>query len=191
MILIAGIDEAGRGPLCGNVTVGCVVMPPEPLLPDVDDSKKLSPKMREQLYREITRTALYWGVGEASPEEIDRLNILEATRLAMRRAAEGIPAELFLIDAVRNVGLKGEEKPIIHGDALSYSIAAASILAKVTRDKEMEELDRLYPGYGFAQHKGYGTAAHIAALKALGPCPAHRRSFIGHFTSAAGREASL
>ncbi len=189
--VFAGMDEAGRGPLCGNVTVGCVVMPPDPLLPGVDDSKKLSPQARERLYGEILRTALYWGVGEASPEEIDRLNILEATRLAMRRAAEGIPAELFLIDAVRNVGLKGEERPIIHGDALSYSIAAASILAKVTRDREMEELDRLYPGYGFAQHKGYGTAAHIAALKALGPCPAHRRTFIGHFISGSGAGASL
>ncbi len=179
--VFAGIDEAGRGPLCGNVTVGCVVMPPEPLLLRVDDSKKLTPRVREEVYEEILRTALYWGIGEAGPEEIDRMNILEATKLAMRRAAAGIPAEVFLVDAVRNVGLPGRETPIVHGDALSYSIAAASVLAKVTRDREMEELDRLYPGYGFAAHKGYGTAAHIAALKALGPCPAHRRTFIGHF----------
>ncbi len=179
--VFAGLDEAGRGPLCGNVTVGCVVMPPSPLIPYVDDSKKLTEKRREELYERITETALYFGIGEASPEEIDEMNILEATRLAMRRAAKGIPAEVFLVDAVRDVGLPGRECPIIRGDSLSYSIAAASILAKVTRDREMAELDKLYPGYGFAAHKGYGTAKHIAALKALGPCPAHRRSFIGHF----------
>ena len=179
--LFAGVDEAGRGPLCGNVTVGCIIMPREPLIPYVDDSKKLTEKRREELYARITETALYWGIGEASPEEIDRLNILEATKLAMRRAAREIPAELFLVDAVKNAGLPGREMPIVHGDALSYSIAAASILAKVTRDREMAELDLKYPGYGFAVHKGYGTAKHIAALKALGPCPAHRRSFITHF----------
>lgn len=187
--VFAGLDEAGRGPLCGNVTVGCVVMPSEPLIPYVDDSKKLSEKKREELYGKIVSSALYWGIGEASPEEIDRLNILEATKLAMRRAARGIPAELFLVDAVRNVGLPGRECPIVHGDALSYSIAAASILAKVTRDREMAELDLMYPGYGFASHKGYGTAQHISALKTLGPCPAHRRSFITHFVSA-GEENS-
>ena len=179
--VFAGIDEAGRGPLCGNVVTGCVVMPPEPLIPWVDDSKKLSEKRREQVFEEICETALYTGIGEATPEEIDRLNILEATKLAMRRAAEKIPAEVFLIDAVKNVGLAGREVPIIHGDALSYAIAAASILAKVTRDREMRELDLRCPGYGFARHKGYGTAEHIAALRKLGPCEAHRRSFIGHF----------
>ncbi len=179
--VFAGIDEAGRGPLCGNVVAGCVVMPPEPLIPWVDDSKKLSEKRREQVFAEICETALYTGIGEATPEEIDRLNILEATKLAMRRAAEKIPAEVFLIDAVKNVGLAGREVPIIHGDALSYAIAAASILAKVTRDREMRELDLRCPGYGFARHKGYGTAEHIAALRKLGPCEAHRRSFIGHF----------
>ena len=179
--VFAGIDEAGRGPLCGNVVAGCVVMPPEPLIPWVDDSKKLSEKRREQVFEEICETALYTGIGEATPEEIDRLNILEATKLAMRRAAEKIPAEVFLIDAVKNVGLAGREVPIIHGDALSYAIAAASILAKVTRDREMRELDLRCPGYGFARHKGYGTAEHIAALRKLGPCEAHRRSFIGHF----------
>ncbi len=179
--VFAGIDEAGRGPLCGNVVAGCVVMPPEPLIPWVDDSKKLSEKRREQVFEEICETALYTGIGEATPEEIDRLNILEATKLAMRRAAEKIPAEVFLIDAVKNVGLAGREVPIIHGDALSYAIAAASILAKVTRDQEMRELDLRCPGYGFARHKGYGTAEHIAALRKLGPCEAHRRSFIGHF----------
>lgn len=120
-------------------------------------------------------------MGEATPEEIVALNILEATKLAMRRAAELIPAEIFLIDAVKNVGLKGEERPLIHGDAVSYSIAAASIIAKVTRDRQMQALDEAYPQYGFLKHKGYGTAQHIAALKELGPCPAHRRSFIGNF----------
>jgi len=179
--LVAGIDEAGRGPLAGNVVVGCVVMPPEPLLLWVDDSKKLSEKRREEVYQQILDTALFVGVGEATPEEIDTLNILEATKLAMRRAAELIPAEIFLIDAVKNVGLKGEERPLIHGDAVSYSIAAASIIAKVTRDRQMQALDEAYPQYGFLKHKGYGTAQHIAALKELGPCPAHRRSFIGNF----------
>jgi ribonuclease HII len=121
------------------------------------------------------------GVGQATPEEIDRYNILEATKIAMRRAAQGAPADVYLIDALSGLGLPGEERGIIHGDALSYSIAAASIVAKVTRDRQMSELDALYPGYGFTQHKGYGTAAHIAALQKMGPCPAHRRSFIGHF----------
>ena len=180
-VRFAGMDEAGRGPLAGNVVAACVVMPREPLLPWVDDSKKLSPQRREKVYEEIMGIALFVGVGRASPEEIDRVNILEATKAAMRRAAEGAGADLFLIDALQGLGLPGEERGIIHGDALCYSIAAASIVAKVTRDREMLELDQQYPGYGFAQHKGYGTAQHIAALRAFGPCPAHRRSFIGHF----------
>ena len=165
-VVFAGMDEAGRGPLAGNV---------------VDDSKKLSPARREKVYAEIMQTALYMGVGQATPEEIDQMNILEATKAAMRRAAEQVPASLFLIDAVSGLHLKGEERGIIHGDALCYSIAAASIVAKVTRDRQLLALDAEYPGYGFAQHKGYGTPQHIAALRALGPCPAHRRSFIGHF----------
>lgn len=180
-IRFAGMDEAGRGPLAGNVVAACVIMPPEPLIPWVDDSKKLSPQRREQVYDEIMQTALFVGVGQAGPEEIDEINILEATKNAMRRAAEGAKADLYLIDALQGLGLSGEERGIIHGDALSYSIAAASIIAKVTRDRQMEALDREYSGYGFAGHKGYGTARHIAALRALGPCPAHRRSFIGHF----------
>ena len=179
--IVAGIDEAGRGPLAGNVVVGCVVMPPEPLLLWVDDSKKLSEKRREEVYQQILDTALFVGVGEATPEEIDALNILEATKLAMRRAAELIPAEIFLIDAVKNVGLKGQERPVIHGDAVSYSIAAASIIAKVTRDRQMQALEEAYPQYGFLKHKGYGTPQQIAALREFGPCPAHRRSFIGNF----------
>ena len=180
-IAFAGMDEAGRGPLCGNVVAACVMMPPSPLLEWVDDSKKLSAMRRDKVFDEIMRTALYVGVGEATPQEIDEINILNATKNAMRRAAENVPAELFLIDALSGLGLKGEERGIIHGDALCYSIAAASIIAKVTRDRQMEELDKLYPDYGFAKHKGYGTAEHIKALKALGACPAHRRSFIGHF----------
>lgn len=180
-IRFAGMDEAGRGPLAGSVVAACVVMPPSPLLPWVDDSKKLSPARRDQVYDEIMHTALFVGVGEASPREIDEINILEATKNAMRRAAQGAPADLFLLDALSGLGLPGEERGIIHGDALCYSIAAASIIAKVTRDRQLLALDQLYPGYGFAQHKGYGTAQHIAALKALGPCPAHRQSFIGHF----------
>ena len=180
-ICFAGMDEAGRGPLAGNVVAACVVMPPNPLLEWVDDSKKLSPARRDSVYDQILRTALFVGVGQADPEEIDRINILEATKNAFRRAAENAPASLFLLDALSGLGLPGEERGIIHGDALSYSIAAASIVAKVTRDRQLMELDQQYPGYGFAQHKGYGTAQHIAALRRMGPCPAHRRSFIGHF----------
>ena len=182
-VRFAGMDEAGRGPLVGNVVAACVVMPKEPLLLWVDDSKKLSESRREKLYEQIMETALFVGVGQASAAEIDEYNILNATKMAMRRAAANAPADLFLIDALQGLGLPGEERGIIHGDALCYSIAAASIIAKVTRDRQMEELDRLYPGYGFAKHKGYGTAQHIAALKDLGPCPEHRRSFIGHFVS--------
>ena len=180
-IVLAGMDEAGRGPLVGNVVAACVVMPSTPLLPWVDDSKKLSEKRREQVYQEILATALYVGVGQATPAEIDEMNILEATRKAMREAAAQVPAEVFLIDAVTKLGLRGQEVPIIKGDATSYAIAAASIVAKVTRDRQLIALDRLYPDYGFARNKGYGTAEHIAALKRLGPCPEHRRSFIGHF----------
>ena len=180
-IVLAGMDEAGRGPLVGNVVAACVVMPSAPLLPWVDDSKKLSEKRREQVYQEILATALYVGVGQATPAEIDEMNILEATLKAMREAAAQVPAEVFLIDAVTKLGLRGQEVPIIKGDATSYSIAAASIVAKVTRDHQLLELDARYPAYGFARNKGYGTQEHIAALRSLGPCPEHRRSFIGHF----------
>lgn len=182
-VVFAGMDEAGRGPLCGNVVAGCVIMPPVPLLEWVDDSKKLSEKRREQVYEQIMQTALYVGVGQATPEEIDEINILQATKNAMRRAAQDAWADVYLIDAVEKLGLPGEERGIIHGDALSYSIAAASIVAKVTRDRQMAELDQMYPGYNFAKHKGYGTREHIAALRELGPCPAHRKSFIKNFVS--------
>ena len=179
--VVAGIDEVGRGPLAGNVVTACVVMPKEPVLPWIDDSKKLSEARREKVFQEIMNVALYVGFGQATPEEIDEINILEATKKAMREAAAQVPADIFLIDAVTGLGLKGREVPIIKGDATSYAIAAASIVAKVTRDRQLIELDKQYPEYGFARNKGYGTAEHIAALKAIGPCPAHRRSFIRNF----------
>ena len=183
-LIVAGMDEAGRGPLVGPVVAACAVMKPDSALLWVDDSKKLSEKRRELLYDEIRADALQWAVGMASAEEIDRLNILNATKLAMRRAAEQISADIWLIDAVKGLGLPGREVPIIKGDASSYAIAAASILAKVTRDRLLRDLDERYPGYGFLRNKGYGTAEHIAALRELGPCPEHRRSFIGHFVKA-------
>ena len=159
----AGMDEAGRGPLVGNVVAACVVMPKEPLILWVDDSKKLSEKRRESVYAEIMERALYVGIGQATPEEIDRMNILEATKKAMREAASQVPAEVFLIDAVKDLGLNGREIPMVKGDATSYAIAASSIVAKVTRDRQMLELDKQYPQYGFARNKGYGTPEHIAA----------------------------
>ena len=180
---IAGMDEAGRGPLAGDVVAACVVMPDEPLIPWIDDSKKLSEYRRELVFDEIMRCALHVGIGRCSPEEIDRINILEATKQAMREAAAGVPASVFLIDAVQGLALSGRELPLIKGDAASYSIAAASIIAKVTRDREMRRLDALYPQYGFLRNKGYGTAEHIAALRKYGPCPIHRKTFIGHFVT--------
>lgn len=179
--IVAGIDEVGRGPLAGNVVTACVVMPKEPVLPWIDDSKKLSEVRREKVYQEIMNIALYVGIGQVTAEEIDEINILEATKKAMREAASQVPADVFLIDAVTGLGLDGREVPIIKGDATSYAIAAASIVAKVTRDRQLIELDKQYPAYGFARNKGYGTAEHIAALKEIGPCPAHRRSFIRNF----------
>ncbi|MBQ8093736.1 MAG: ribonuclease HII [Clostridia bacterium] len=180
-IVFAGIDEAGRGPLCGPVAAACVVMPHDPLLLYVDDSKKLTEKRREALYDQIMETAVYAKVALAEPEEIDRINILEATRRAMADAAREAPCGLFLVDAVTRLDVPGEVRGIVHGDALCYSIAAASILAKVTRDRLMAEYDRAYPEYGFAKNKGYGTAQHIEALKKYGPCRIHRKTFIGHF----------
>ena len=178
--MIAGMDEVGRGPLAGNVVTACVVMPENPAILWIDDSKKLSESRREKVYDEIMEHALYVGIGEVGPEEIDRINILEATKKAMRMAAGKVPADIFLIDAVTGLGLKGKEIAVIKGDASSYSIAAASIVAKVTRDRQMAEMDRLYPEYGFVRNKGYGTKEHIEALKRIGPCPIHRKSFIGH-----------
>ena len=180
-IVTAGMDEVGRGPLAGNVVTACVVMPEEPLLLWVDDSKRLSESRREKVFDEIMSCAVYVGIGEIPPEIIDEINILQATRKAMRMAAEQVPADVFLVDAVANLGLKGKEIPIIKGDATSYSIAAASIVAKVTRDRQMAEADCLYPEYGFSRNKGYGTKEHIDALRKFGPCPIHRKTFIRNF----------
>jgi len=180
-IILAGMDEVGRGPLAGSVVTACVVLPDQYVNPWIDDSKKISEKRRELVYEDILTNALYIGIGEVSPGEIDKINILQATRKAMIQAASQVPADVFLIDAVRDLGLNGREVSLIKGDATSYSIAAASIVAKVVRDRQMIELDRLYPQYGFARNKGYGTAEHTEALKKFGPCPVHRNSFIGHF----------
>lgn len=177
-VRLAGVDEAGRGPLAGPVVAACVAMPPEPLLMDVNDSKKVSEKKREALYDEIYRVAQAVGVGVASVEEIETLNIKNAARLAMKRAIEAAHPDRILVDAERDLDVDVPQEGIVHGDAECYCIAAASIIAKVTRDRMMLELDREYPQYGFAQHKGYGTAAHYEALRACGPCPAHRRLFI-------------
>ena len=178
---LAGMDEVGRGPLVGNVVTACVIMPADPLFQWMDDSKKLSQLRREELYDQIMEHAIYVGVGEATPEEIDQMNILNATRLAMERAAQDAPATLCIVDAVRGLHLPFPTMPIIRGDATSYNVAAASIVAKVTRDRQMVAYAKEYPEYGFDHNMGYGTAEHIAALKRLGPTPAHRRSFISNF----------
>ena len=174
----AGIDEAGRGPLCGPVVAACVIMPPDPLIEGINDSKKHTEARREELYARIRQSALFCGVGEASVEEIDEINILQATLLAMSRAARGAPCGLFLVDGNRTPDLRGEARALVGGDARCYSIAAASIVAKVTRDRAMRALDERYPGYGIARHKGYGTAEHVAAIRALGPAAIHRRAFL-------------
>lgn len=185
-IRLAGMDEVGRGPLAGCVTAACVVLPSDSRILWVDDSKRLSQARREKVYDEIIASALFVGLGRVEPEEIDRINILQATRKAMRSAAEGAEADVYLVDAVQRLGLDGEERALIHGDALSYSIAAASIVAKVVRDREMEDFDKQYPMYGFASNKGYGTAEHIRALREYGPCPIHRRSFISRLMGEEG-----
>lgn len=180
---ICGVDEAGRGPLAGPVAAGAVVLPKDCRILYLNDSKKLSPKRREALFLEIKEKAVAWSVGLAAPARIDEINILQATYEAMREAVNGLSVkpQLLLNDAVTIPGLDMIQVPIVKGDAKSLSIAAASILAKVTRDHMMEEYDELYPGYGFGAHKGYGTAAHIEALRRLGPCPIHRRSFIKNY----------
>ena len=177
---ICGIDEAGRGPLAGPVSAAAVILPADCEILFLNDSKKLSPNKRALLYDEIKEKAIAWGIAMVSPERIDEINILQACYEAMREAVRSlsVPPDLLLNDAVTIPGLPMQQVPIIKGDAKSVSIAAASVLAKVERDRRMEEYDRLYPGYGFAKHKGYGTAQHIAALRELGPCPIHRRSFI-------------
>lgn len=182
--LIGGVDEAGRGPLAGPVAAGAVILPRGCRILYLNDSKKLSKKRREELFLEIQDKAIAWGVGIVSPARIDEINILQATYEAMRAAISQLKEKprLLLNDAVTIPGLEAEQIPIIKGDEKSISIAAASIMAKVTRDHMMAEYEELFPGYGFARHKGYGTAAHIRAIRELGPCPIHRRSFITHFT---------
>lgn len=181
--ILAGMDEVGRGPLAGPVVAACVVMPAEPLVPYVNDSKKLSEKRRESVNADILVTALDYALAWVGPEIIDEINILEATRRAITEAFSNmrLPITDVMIDALSGLPLEARQHVLIHGDARCYSIAAASILAKVARDAYMIEQDRLYPAYGFARNKGYGTAEHIAALKAYGPCPLHRRSFIKRF----------
>ena len=175
---LAGMDEAGRGPLLGPVVAACVVMPHTPILPWVDDSKKLSPARREEVYAQIMEYALFVGVGQASAAEIDQINILNATKLAMQRACQNIPATLCLVDAVTGLLLPFPTEPIIHGDAISYSIAASSIIAKVTRDRQITTLALAYPQYGLEHNMGYGTQEHIQGIIQHGACPEHRRTFI-------------
>ena len=179
-LAVCGVDEAGRGPLCGPVVAAAVILPPDAVIEGLDDSKKLTPKKRDLLFDEIQKKALAFCIAEASVEEIDKLNILEADLLAMRRAIAGlqIPADYALIDGNIARDFQIPARAVIHGDAISPSIAAASILAKVHRDRLCEELDRAYPQYGIAKHKGYGTPAHKEALRKYGPSPIHRKLFI-------------
>lgn len=177
---ICGIDEAGRGPLCGPVVAAACILPPNIDIPRLNDSKKISPKVRMELFEQIKSSALSYSIAFGTVEEINEINILEATLLAMRRAVDGldIKPDYLIVDGniFRGFDIQGES--VIKGDSLSYSIAAASILAKVTRDLLCDELDDMYPGYGIKQHKGYGTKAHMDALRKLGPTPCHRKQFI-------------
>ena len=181
--LICGIDEVGRGPLAGPVVAGAVILPADCEILYLNDSKKLSPAKREELYEVICREAVGIGLGFVGPERIDEINILQATYEAMRQAIGKLnpQPDVLLNDAVTIPGMGIRQVPIIKGDAKSVSIAAASIVAKVTRDRLMEEYEKVYPGYGFAANKGYGAASHIEALKKYGPTPIHRRSFLTHF----------
>ena len=183
LIWICGVDEAGRGPLVGSVVAGAVVLDPSNPIAGLKDSKKLTPARREFLYEQIMEKAKAWGVGQASPAEIDDINILQATMLAMRRAVEDLAIRLgawrdkALIDGNRCPELAIPSEAIVKGDAKEPAISAASIIAKVTRDRQMQALDKIHPQYGFAQHMGYPTEAHFAALKEFGACNEHRRSF--------------
>ncbi|MCE5323379.1 ribonuclease HII [bacterium] len=176
---IAGLDEAGRGPLAGPVVAAAVILPDGFDPTGIDDSKKLTPAKRETMFKRITNEASVVGVGIVGPEEIDRINILRATHLAMKLALEdmGAPYDYVLVDGLPVSGLGAHSLAIVKGDAKCISIGAASIVAKVTRDAIMVDLDQQYPGYGFAKHKGYGCRAHIEAIERLGPCPCHRKSF--------------
>lgn len=181
--LVCGIDEVGRGPLAGPVVAGAVILPSDCEILYINDSKKLSEKKREELYPVIMEQAISVGIGMVSPQRIDAINILQATYEAMREAIHNlsIKPDILLNDAVTIPEVDIRQVPIVKGDAKSISIGAASIIAKVTRDRIMVEYDALFPEYGFASHKGYGTAAHISALKAHGPTSIHRRSFIQKF----------
>lgn len=181
---IAGIDEAGRGPLAGPVVVASVIMPEDSMIEGVNDSKKVSEIKREKLYDIIIEEAISYGIGIIYQDEIDNINILQATKKGLTSALQQmeIKPNIIMVDALTGIDTLGiPYKSIIKGDAKCYSISAASILAKVTRDRIMREWDKVYPEYGFASHKGYGTAKHIAAIKEYGPCPIHRRSFIKNF----------
>ncbi len=180
---VCGIDEVGRGPLAGPVVAGAVILPKDCQILYLNDSKKLTAKKREELYDVIMKEAVAVGIGYASPARIDEINILQATYEAMREAISKLPIQpdVLLNDAVKIPGVNIYQVPIIKGDAKSVSIAAASIVAKVTRDRLMEEYDAHIPEYGFASNKGYGSAQHIEALKKYGPSPIHRRSFLTHF----------
>lgn len=182
---ICGIDEAGRGPLAGPVVAAACILPKDATILFLNDSKKLSEKRRENLFDEIKAKAVSYGIGIVSEKDIDELNILQATYKAMRIAVSqlSVTPDILLNDAVRIPELDLRQVPIVKGDAKSVSIAAASVLAKVTRDRMMLEYDAQYPGYGFARHKGYGTAEHINAIKTIGPCEIHRRTFIKNFVS--------
>ena len=183
-LYICGIDEVGRGPLAGPVVAGAVILPKDCDILYINDSKKLSAAKRDELYDEIMEKAVAVGLGFVSPERIDEINILQATYEAMRQAIGQLnpQPDLLLNDAVTIPEVEIKQVPIIKGDAKSISIGAASIIAKVTRDRLMEEYDRMYPEYGFASNKGYGSAEHIAAIKAYGPTPIHRKTFIKNFT---------
>lgn len=180
---ICGIDEVGRGPLAGPVVAGAVILPKDATILYINDSKQLSEKKREQLYGEIMEKSIAAAVGIIPPARIDEINILNATYEAMREAIQklSVKPDLLLNDAVTIPGVDIRQVPIIKGDAKSVSIAAASIIAKVTRDHMMQEYHKLYPEYGFDSNKGYGSAVHIEVLKTIGPCPIHRASFITHF----------
>ncbi len=186
--VVCGIDEVGRGPLAGPVVAGAVILPPDCQILYLNDSKKLTERRRELLYDEILEKAVSVGIGMVGQERIDEINILQATYEAMRQAVSrlSVRPDVLLNDAVTIPGLSQRQVPIIKGDAKSLSIAAASVMAKVTRDRMMVALDEKYPGYGFASNKGYGSAAHIQALKELGPCELHRRTFIRHFVEEDG-----
>ena len=181
--VVCGVDEAGRGPLAGPVCAAAVILPRETVIEGLNDSKKLTDQKRRALYDVITERAVACGIAFASEQEIDEINILQATFLAMERAMQklSVHPQLALIDGNRAKDFGLPVRTIVHGDSLSASIAAASILAKVTRDQLMEELDGEYPQYGFAVHKGYGTKRHYEALREFGPCPIHRRTFLKKF----------